>query len=65
MVLSFLGVGTLPPTNMEVQKALSKRKVVFLQGSVRTNPCWLVGGSSYPFGRLGSIYRGLGASMLV
>ena len=25
---------TLPPTNMEVQNALSKRKVVFLQGSV-------------------------------
>ena len=33
---------TLPPTNMEVQKALSKRKVVFLQGSV--HPTMLAGG---------------------
>ena len=31
-----LVVHTLPPTNMEVQKGkLTKRKVVFLQGSVR------------------------------
>ena len=37
---------TLPPTNMEVQKALFTffyRKVVFLQGSVHFNVSWWEG----------------------
>ena len=38
------GFLTLPPTNMEMQKGqLTKRKVVFLQGSVHFHVSWWEG----------------------
>ena len=44
MLDSDSSIGTLPPTNMEVQKGqLTKRKVVFLQGSVHFDVSWWEG----------------------